>query len=77
MNAYWCVWLMALLGVWCAFSPWLLGYELDTRAATNAAGVGAALMFFNLIYAWRAAEDGAEIPSQGSGWSWPRCPWIC
>ena len=57
----WQDWTNMALGAWLVVSPYQLGYSLDGPAASNAMGVGAVLVFFNLISACRLIEEGQEI----------------
>src|ERR1039458_9661440 len=61
MVLRWQDWTIVILGCWLAVSPWQLGYTLNEAATTNACGLAAVLILFNLISACRLADKGQEI----------------
>ena len=61
MNARWQDWTNVLLGCWLVVSPWQMGYTLNETATTNACGLGAVLIVFNLISVCRLVDEGQEI----------------
>ena len=61
MLARWQDWTNVLLGCWLVVSPWQMGYSLNETATTNACGLGAVLIVFNLISACRLVDEGQEI----------------
>lgn len=61
MKISWQYWALVALGIWLLISPWQMDYTLDHAASTNAAGMGSALVVFNLICAGRLLEEGQEI----------------
>jgi hypothetical protein len=61
MNARWQDWTNVLLGCWLVVSPWQMGYLLDEAGTTNACGLGAVLIVFNLISVCRLVDEGQEI----------------
>ena len=61
MIARWQDWANVLLGCWLVVSPWQMGYSLNETATTNACGLGAVLIVFNLISACRLVDEGQEI----------------
>jgi hypothetical protein len=61
MIARWQDWTNVLLGCWLVVSPWQMGYALNETATTNACGLGAVLIVFNLISACRLVDEGQEI----------------
>jgi hypothetical protein len=61
MNPRWQDWTNVLLGCWLVVSPWQMGYSLNETATTNACGLGAVLIVFNLISVCRLVDEGQEI----------------
>lgn len=61
MAVRWQDWVNVALGSWLAVSPWVMGYWLDRGAAASALGVGAGVVFFNLISACRLVDEGQEL----------------
>jgi hypothetical protein len=61
MIARWQDWTNVPLGCWLVVSPWQMGYTLNETATTNACGLGAVLIVFNLISACRLVDAGQEI----------------
>ena len=62
MKIRWQDWLDVLLGGWLIVSPWQLSYTVQSDAATsNALGLGAVLVVFNLLSACRLSDTGQEI----------------
>jgi hypothetical protein len=61
MILRWQDWTNVLLGCWLVVSPWQMGYTLNEAATTNACGLGAVLIVFNLISACRLVDEGQEI----------------
>jgi hypothetical protein len=61
MIARWQDWTNVLLGCWLVVSPWQTGYLLNKTATTNACGLGAVLIVFNLISVCRLVDEGQEI----------------
>src|ERR1035437_73335 len=61
MNARWQDWTNVLLACWLVVSPWQMGYLLDEAGTTNACGLGAVLIVFNLISVCRLVDEGQEI----------------
>jgi hypothetical protein len=61
MKLRWQDWGCILLGAWLLVSPWQMGYTLSHAAFTNAGGLGAALVVFNLMSVWRLLDEGQEI----------------
>ena len=61
MFKRWQDWMNVLLGFWLVISPWEIGYSLNKAATGNGCGLGAALIFFNLIAAARLLDEGQEI----------------
>jgi len=57
----WQGWASMLLGCWLAASPSAMGYMFDHAARSNAAGVGAVLITFNLISVGSFIDEGQEI----------------
>ena len=57
----WQDWTNVALGAWLVVSPYLLGYTLNGPGTSNAMGVGAALLIFNVISAARRVDRGQEI----------------
>ena|SRR5689334_18770386 len=46
MQKRWQDWVMLILGIWMFFSPWILSYSPDTRAAGNAYVLGILVVVF-------------------------------
>jgi len=62
MKFRWQDWLDVVLGSWLIASPWQLSYTVQSEAATsNALGLGAVLVVFNLLSACRLTDSGQEI----------------
>jgi hypothetical protein len=61
MILRWQDWTNVLLGSWLVVSPWQMGYTLNETATTNACGLGAVLIVFNLISVCRLVDEGQEI----------------
>ncbi len=61
MFKRWQDWTNVLLGFVLVVSPWEIGYSLNRAATGNSCGLGAALIFFNLIAAARLLDEGQEI----------------
>jgi hypothetical protein len=61
MISRWQDWTNFLLGCWLVVSPWQMGYSLNETATTNACGLGAVLIVFNLICVCRLVDEGQEI----------------
>ena len=61
MPIRWQDWTDVLLGFWLVFSPWKLGYTLDTTATANAHGLGLVLIIFNILSATRLVDEWQEI----------------
>jgi len=62
MKIRWQDWLDVLLGGWLIVSPWQLSYTVQNETATsNALGLGAVLVVFNLLSACRLTDSGQEI----------------
>ena len=60
-KVHWRDLLIGASGIWLIASPTVLGYNLVEAAAYNAVGVGACLVVFCIVSAWRLEDLGNEI----------------
>ena len=60
-RVHWRDLIIGAAGAWLVASPYVLGYELDGAAASNAVGIGCCLVIFCIISAWRLKDLGNEI----------------
>jgi len=61
LKVHWRDLVIAAASLWLMGSPFLFGYDSQLVAATNAYGVGCALIFFCIMSAWRLRDFGNEI----------------
>jgi hypothetical protein len=57
----WRAWLIGGAGAWLMLSPKVLGFEGIPYAAANAYAIGAVLIGFCLMTAWRLVDRGEDI----------------
>ena len=61
MRKQWQDWCIVAAGAWLVISPHQLDFALDHYASSNACGVGALLVIYNIISAGRLIEEGQEF----------------
>lgn len=58
---HWQDWCIIAAGVWLLASPQQLAFALEHYASSNACGVGALLIAYNVMIAGRMVEEGQEF----------------
>ena len=61
MRNTWQDWCIIVAGVWLIVSPHQLDFALDHYASSNACGVGALLVVYNMMIVGRLVDEGQEF----------------
>lgn len=61
MRIRWQDWCIVAAGIWLVVSPHQLGFTLDHYASSNACGVGALMIIYNVMIAGRQVDEGQEF----------------